>query len=134
MQPRQWVIEITGPRYSANDRLHWRRAQALKVAWRDAAQLLTRAAVGGVPPRLERAHILVEQVPGSRRRTDPGNVAPAAKAAVDGLVLAGMLVDDDAAHLDGPDFRLAEVVARHPRRGLWTLRLTITELIGEIAR
>lgn len=40
-----------------------------------------------------------------RGRYDPGNLYPVGKAAVDGLVDSGILVDDDWKHLDGPDMR-----------------------------
>lgn len=126
------VFTLTGPRFSANDRLHYRAERELKKRWRELAQVTARSVVGPSFTPLDRAHVVVTQVPGSRRRTDPGNVAPAAKAAVDGLVLAGVLVDDDAAHLVGPDFRLAAEPVRQAS-GMWTLRLTVAEIAGEPA-
>jgi crossover junction endodeoxyribonuclease RusA len=123
---RSWTIELVGPRYSANDRLHWRAAQPLKTAWRDLAQVHTRAVVGVSFDPPQQVHILVEQVPGSRRKTDPGNVAPAAKAAIDGMVRAGLLIDDDAVHLLGPDYRLA--APQSVQHGQWRLRLTVAEV------
>lgn len=125
--PRTWTLTMTGPRYSANDRPHWRAALPLKKHWRELGQVHARALVGPSFTPVERAHIVVTQVPGSRRKTDPGNTAPAAKAAIDGLVLAGLLVDDDAAHLLGPDYRLADAPVRQAP-GMWTLRLTVTEV------
>lgn len=129
---RIWELVVTGPRYSANDRLHWARANALKKHWRDSAAAIAAQMVRNPlwretfePPKLARA--VVTQVPTDRRKTDPGNVAPAAKAAIDGLVLAGLLVDDDAAHLLGPDYRLAATPQRQPK-GTWTLKLLIEEL------
>lgn len=128
------TLTMTGPRFSANDRLHFRKERQLKQAWRELGQVHARAAIGASFVPLEQAHVVVTQIPGSRRRTDPGNVAPAAKAAIDGLVLAGVLVDDDAAHMVGPDFRLAAEPARQ-RPGMWTLRITVTPLsrIGDPA-
>lgn len=129
---RKWVIDLTGPRYSANDRLHWRKANALKKEWREQGQLLarhaiaTRRASGQSHQAPGRVHVLVEQIPSSRRKTDPGNVAPAAKAAIDGLVLAGLLLDDDAEHLIGPDYRLGLPQKLPP--GHWLLRFTISEV------
>jgi hypothetical protein len=122
-----WTLTLTGPRFSANDRLHFRAERSLKRTWRELAQVRARGLVGASFRPLQRAHVVVTQVPGSRRRTDPGNVAPAAKAAVDGLVLAGLLTDDDAAHMVGPDFRLAAEPERQ-RPGMWTLRITVTDL------
>lgn len=122
------VLTLVGPRFSANDRLHFRVERALKQTWRELGQVHARAVIGprlvdGFVP-LQRAHVVVTQIPGSRRRTDPGNVAPAAKAAVDGIVLAGLLVDDDAGHMIGPDFRLGE--ARRQQPGMWTLEISVT--------
>lgn len=39
------------------------------------------------------------------RRRDPGNWYPTAKAIVDGLVDAGILIDDDHTKVVGPDMR-----------------------------
>lgn len=128
------TVTLTGPRFSANDRHHWARKAGLNQIWRDMGRVVTLAAIRAnrwqrmVP--LHRAHALVEFVPHNRGRVDPANVAPAAKAAVDGMVLAGLFVDDDAAHLLGPDFRLADQPVRQ-QRGMWTLRITVTDLAAE---
>lgn len=128
------IMTLTGPRHSANDRHHWARKAGLNQIWRTLGMTLTIAAIRahGWAPRvpLQRAHVLVELVPHNRGRVDPANVAPAVKAAVDGMVLAGLLVDDDAAHLLGPDFRLAAEPVRQ-QRGMWTLRITVTDLAAE---
>lgn len=122
------TLTLTGPRFSANDRLHWRAAQPLKKAWRDLGHVHARAAVGASFRPIERAYVVATLVPGSRRRVDPANTGPAVKACVDGIVAAGVLVEDDAAHLVGPDYRLApEPVRQQP--GMWTLRITITPLV-----
>lgn len=128
VRTRALTLTLTGRRYSANDRLHWRAERELKKEWRELGQVHARAASGPSPkPYGRQVRCTVTQVPGSRRKTDPGNVAPAAKAAIDGIVLAGLLADDDAAHLVGPDYRLAaEPVRQAP--GMWTLRITITPL------
>lgn len=44
--------------------------------------------------------------PDPGRRRDANNWAPTTKAGVDGLVDAGLLVDDDHRHLIGPDHRI----------------------------
>lgn len=119
------TLTLTGPRFSANDRLHFRARDQLVKTWRTLGEVHARALYRVRPLHL--AHVVVTQVPHSRGRVDPGNVAPAAKAAIDGLVLAGLLVDDDAAHMVGPDFRLATEPVRQAR-GMWTLRITVTPL------
>lgn len=48
------------------------------------------------------------------RRYDPGNLYPVAKAIVDGIVLSGMLEDDDYTHVDGPHLHHGEPDKDHP--------------------
>lgn len=121
------TLTLTGPRFSSNDRHHWGQELELKKYWRELAQITARSVVGASFRPLEKTRVVVTQVPGSRRITDPGNTSPAAKAAIDGIVLAGVLVNDDAAHMLGPDYRLADQPVRQ-QPGQWTLRITITEL------
>lgn len=56
--------------------------------------------------RLDRARIEMWLTFPDHRRRDVGNLAPTAKALVDGLVDAGLLPDDDWRHLVGPDLRI----------------------------
>lgn len=64
-------------------------------------------------PSLERARLVAwVRFPDGRRR-DLHNYMPTLKALVDGLVDAGLLPDDDARHLQGPDMRLD---SRHTSR------------------
>jgi hypothetical protein len=105
---------------NSNDRdSHWARRKRITEALRHAAGWMAR---WQRVPHLERAHILAVYEPPDRRRRDPANLYPSVKAAVDGLVDVGVLPDDDAAHLEGPDMRLGTV---HPRG---RLVLTITEV------
>lgn len=64
-------------------------------------------------PTLDKAHVVyvIHPTPQTRKR-DPGNWAESAKAAVDGLVDAGVFVDDNSAHVLGPDPRLGDPVPR----------------------
>ena len=64
----------------------------------------------GESPVLEHAYILGILHPGSRRRLDPANFYPSFKAAVDGLVDAGVLEDDDHTRVIGPDMRIGPVM------------------------
>lgn len=83
---------------SMNDRHHW-RAQAARVkAWRTMARLCAHAADWNGTPAGPAVVSCVIDVP-DRRRRDPHNLYPTIKAAVDGMVDAGMFVDDDATHL-----------------------------------
>lgn len=62
-------------------------------------------------PRLRRARLVVTVDFPDRRRRDPHNFTPTAKAIVDGLVDAGVLPDDDHRHLAGPDMRASSKLA-----------------------
>lgn len=77
---------------SLNGREHWsarnRRSQALKkAAWAMALQ-------GKVPP-LGRVIVIAEYRPPDRRRRDADNIMASVKAAIDGIVAAGVLPDDE---------------------------------------
>jgi hypothetical protein len=77
---------------SLNQRLHYheknRRAQAIK----NAAITMTRYAR---VPRLQRAFIVVEYQPPDKRHRDADNPIASAKPAIDGIVKAGVLDDDE---------------------------------------
>ncbi|MGW2582973.1 hypothetical protein ACWCYZ_16830 [Streptomyces virginiae] len=85
------------------------RAAAMEACSEDPTM---RAALvsAGTGPALQRAYILGVLHPPSRRRADPANWYPSFKAAVDGLVDAGVLEDDDHTRVVGPDMRIGEVV------------------------
>lgn len=114
------------PLLSANGREHWRPKAAATRTIRDTAHLAAKgnlalrramlAARGG--PVMERAHVLAVLHPTDRRRRDPANVYPAVKAALDGIVDAGVLADDDSTRVIGPDMRLGPTV-RGSQLVLW---------------
>lgn len=103
---------------NANQRLHYRRRAEINAALRGAAMeaatnniTLRKALIAANPePVLQRAHIIGVLHPGDRSRRDPANWYPSFKAAVDGLVDAGVLEDDDHTRLIGPDMRLGHRV------------------------
>lgn len=94
---------------NSNDRLHIRVKALRTAALREAA---FEAAGHANLPHLGRAHIYCHLRAGDRRRRDPGNWYPSAKACVDGLVDAGVLDDDDHTRVIGPDMRLAPEMVR----------------------
>jgi crossover junction endodeoxyribonuclease RusA len=124
--PRIWRIELPPGMdlLNSNQRAgHWGHRQRLTLHLRAAAGW---KAMQQQIPQLQRAHVLGIYEPPDLRKRDPANLYPSFKACIDGIVSdAGVLVNDDAEHLDGPDMRLGPV---HPRG---RLVLVITELGGE---
>jgi len=118
--PRPYTIELpAGLRLlNANQRLHHVPKAKLTAAIRDAAMeavadnptLMNALAQAKPGPLFQRAHILGLLHPATERRADPANWYPSFKAAVDGLVDAGLLDDDDHEHVVGPDMRLGTKV------------------------
>lgn len=114
--PRPLTVALpTGMRLiNANQRQHYREKAKLAAAIRAAAQetvtedpaIMTALAAAKPGPLFQRAHILGIYRPATARRADPANWYPSFKAAVDGLVDAGLLDDDDHEHVVGPDMRL----------------------------
>ena len=88
-----------------NDREHWRLKVNKSKHIRQLAEQIARASRA---PHLKRALLTVEIAFPDRKRRDPHNWMATVKPIVDGLVKAGVLPDDDAKHLLGPDLR------RHP--------------------
>jgi hypothetical protein len=80
---------------------------SLTTEWRNAFALL--AAADKVPP-LRWASIEVAQLCRDRRMPDIGNCSPAVKAAIDGLVDAGVLEDDSTGHIAHLDYLPPRVV------------------------
>lgn len=91
---------------NANDRRHWAEQGRITRYWRTLA-----AAAGGSAIRtrkwapLTRAQVTVIVSWTDRHRRDPANWHPTGKALLDGLVDAGLLPDDDATRVVGPDMR-----------------------------
>lgn len=104
---------------NSNQRLHRMQVAKLTAAWREAARVKVESL--GWEPFTGRVHIFAHVWKPRGGRYDPNNLWPTVKAAVDGLVEAGFLVDDDHAHVEGPDMR-------HGGKGPAALVLTVTEL------
>jgi hypothetical protein len=105
--------------HSANDRLHWAAKAKRNARIREAAAL----AASGLP-RFTRAHIIAHIGYPRAGRADPSNAFPVIKAALDGLVDAGIFPDDDSEHIIGPTFR-RDTDTKKP--GAWRVRLEIQE-------
>lgn len=111
MSGRTWTVELPAglTLLNANQRLHWSRKAELTRNIRAAAYVCTRHVK---VPRLRRISVVAEYRPPDRRRRDVHNLYPSAKAAVDGLIDAGVLPDDSDRYLVGPDMRAGEVAPR----------------------
>jgi len=92
---------------NSNERTHWAvRAEKTK-AWRLVARNAAQNAK--LPKGLQRVHITCTVHKTNNRSYDAGNLAPTAKAIVDGLVTDyGLLPDDSNEHVIGPDMRPGE--------------------------
>lgn len=112
---------MKGYMISANQRIHWSKRYETQRMWTGLAVVMFRSA--GRSLTFERAHIDVTFHHPDRRRRDSHNLVPlVVKPIVDGIVDSGLMVDDDDAHLVGPDVR-AELDRQNPR-----LVVTVTEV------
>ncbi|MFD4559005.1 hypothetical protein ACFWP5_32580 [Streptomyces sp. NPDC058469] len=104
---------------NSNQRMHQRERSKLTAKIRTAAveavsecpSLVDALAAAKPGPLFDRGHILGVLCPSTYgRRRDPANWYGSFKAAVDGLVDAGLFDDDDHTRVVGPDMRLGKVV------------------------
>lgn len=95
------AMPVAGKVCTLNHRMHWRVEAKWKKAWRDAAQIAGCALGAPSKRRLEGRWFLWCSYPvaalGIRR--DPHNWTLTDKWIIDGLVLAGVLPDDDRTHV-----------------------------------
>lgn len=75
-------------------RAHWRKAATFTAEWRDAFK---RMAEGSTP--LAWCTVSVQTVHGTNRKMDAAAEALAVKAALDGIVDAGVIPDDNPAYV-----------------------------------
>ena len=91
-----WRIDLPVTRpLSMNDREHW-ATKARRV--REIREWTAREARTQGIPQLDHPRVILHYSPRDKRRRDVENLVPTSKAAVDGLVLAGVIEDDDAQH------------------------------------
>ncbi|CAM5265689.1 hypothetical protein [Streptomyces fumanus] len=121
-RPAPFVIELpAGTKLlNSNQRRHRHEQARIIARLRETAfkavsespALMDALAAAKPGPLFQRAHILGVLRPATNGRCDPANWYPSFKAAVDGLVDAGVLEDDDHTRVVGPDMRLGQKVAR----------------------
>lgn len=94
----RYVLELPDQDYpSLNNRRDKRWDGPMIRRWReDAANIARFMNV----PALDKPTVRLHFYPGDRRRRDRINLALVHKAVVDGLVDAGVILDDDPEHLD----------------------------------
>lgn len=121
-----YILELPAlPLLNSNQRLHHHERASWTRQIRQTAFIMARNAK---LPKLNRVYVVCYVAFGDRRKRDPGNWYPSAKAAVDGsLVDSGVIPDDDHTHLIGPDMRLGDV-GKLPCRGCGWLTLHIKEI------
>lgn len=110
-------LDLINANQRMNEKARGRLTKKIRDAARDAVEecpaLLDALAAARPSPLFERAHILGLLCPSTYgRRRDPANWYGSFKAAVDGLVDAGLFEDDDHTRVVGPDMRLGKVVKR----------------------
>lgn len=124
---RSWTITLNPPAdwLNSNQR-HKRRPDIAIAAWRGLSSALAEYAR---IPRVERCRITADLRWPDRRRRDSGNYMPTIKCAIDGIVDAGVLIDDDDTHVVELLIRRGEPVASRAR-GMTqgALTITVTEL------
>ena len=101
----QWRIDIPcgTELLTANQRPHWTARARITRNLRETTCWLARQQH---IPHLQKVYLLGEYVAPDKRRRDPNNWQPTAKACCDGIVDAGVVTDDDHEHVVGPDMRL----------------------------
>lgn len=131
---RSWSLVHVGRPVLANEvrRMHWAAQASFVTEWRGAFAILARKAR---VPHLAAASLQVTHyVSRSGRLPDVGACAPSAKAACDGLVDAGVLVDDDPAHLVSVTYTVAQMPPEWKRPGVRSaLGIVVTEVDPAIA-
>ena len=107
---------------NANDRLHWARkgekTATLRMLGRNLGQQLD--------PADGRKLIVYTLGMLDRRRRDDANLHPSAKAWTDGLVDAGVLVDDSKEYVQGPLITIGELSPEASKRPTHTRRVQVT--------
>jgi crossover junction endodeoxyribonuclease RusA len=84
------------PPLTMNQRLHWRQRAERTRKLRSAAAWAAKALQIG---QHEHISVQLHYATGDNRRRDSDNLVPTMKPAVDGLVDAGLVVDDDPKHV-----------------------------------
>lgn len=126
MTARSWTLNLIAPAkwLNENDR-HKRRPDRIIACWRSlAAAIATHEKV----PKLKACTIEATLRWPDNRRRDSGNFFPTVKAAVDGIVDAGVLDDDSDRHVHRLSIERGSNVPRRSYGPQGVLTLTIREV------
>ena len=111
-EPVVYQIEFSFPRppLNHNQRLHWAvEARIVATVRREAAWLAKSARI----PTFERITVQLHYAPGHRRKIDPPNLTATSKPCIDGIVDAGIVIDDSDEYVT----ELMPVIHRPPVLG-----------------
>ena len=116
------MAEVSGQPLGPNESrgLHWARVARDRAVFRDAFALLLKAQHSGPPFARAQVEVVLVRRAGQQPR-DPDNMVSAAKGPVDGVVAAGVLVDDSAQHID--------LVVRQEEGPQRAVRLVVAEIV-----
>jgi crossover junction endodeoxyribonuclease RusA len=109
---------------TSNQRLHWAAKARRTKAIRDMAFVMCKHPKR---PHLPAATLEVVAKWGNRRARDAANIEPTAKAAIDGCVDAGLLVDDSQRYLKKVSYVISDETHSVPGLACY-LSLTFTEV------
>jgi hypothetical protein len=111
MRQAATVTLHTSQMLNANHRLHWREVASRKAVLREFGRLsLGRE----LTPVTDKVRITAEFKFPTVRTRDRANLHPTVKHLVDGIVKAGILVDDSDEWIDGPDIVISDEKSGRP--------------------
>lgn len=114
-----WRINLTAPHINANHRLHHmvkaRKTKEIRTSVGWCAKSLR------IPNLDRQCRVQLVQVVSDRRRRDNDNLEPTFKAAVDGLVDAGVLTDDTPDLVDKARARIVHTDDTNLPKGIWII-------------
>lgn len=115
-----WSLDLPAQEFvTPNDRSHWTARKRCAAAWREATAWVAK---GEGVPRLEQLSVRLTGYPPDKRRRDPDSLSLVVKWCIDGLVDAGVCLDDHAGFVKQVSVRLGA-----PRKS-WRFVLDVFEV------
>jgi Holliday junction resolvase RusA-like endonuclease len=96
---REWTLALPylAPPLTLNQRMHWAPRNRITQEIKQAVYVLAHGV--NLPQGLDRVTVTLHWRPATTRKRDNDNISPTLKAAVDGLVMYGLVQDDNTDHL-----------------------------------